>query len=107
MSSPQESNGKLCDMIGLLAKAMVNHFAVCVYQSNMTYTLYLRSVICQLNLKKHEENINTNINTYHFSLFVSYFLQSVFSTYPSNLFERYLFLCVSQVYFLKHCGEGG
>ena len=66
---------------------------MCVYQSNMMYTLYLHSVICQLNLNKHEENINTNINTYYFSLFAFYFLQSVFSTYPSNLFDRYRFLC--------------
>lgn len=72
----------------------------------MTYTLYLRSVICQLNLNKHEENINTNINTYHFSLFASYFLQSVFSTYPSNLFERYLFLCDLKSTFKALWGRG-
>lgn len=93
-------------MIGLLAKAMVVTILQCGYvSSNMTYTLYLRSVICQLNLKKHEENINTNINTYHFSLFASYFLQSVFSTYPSNLFEDTFSCAISSLLF-KHCGEG-
>lgn len=61
-------------MIGLLAKAIVVTILQCVYQSNMMYTLYLCIVICQLNLNKHEENINTNINTYYFSLFASYFL---------------------------------
>ena len=79
-------------MIALLAKAVVVTILQCVCIKATWCTPYIYSVICQLNLNKHEENINTTINTYYFSLFASYFLQSVFSTYPSNLFERYLFL---------------